>query len=93
MFNKVNCTLEIHIFVQVQQAFAQKVKNGPVEVPYSEPLVLRLITYIITQIDLMHWMTRLSLELIGQSGLGYSFDDLTENAIPHRYAEVSKLLT
>jgi len=28
---------------------------------------------------------RLALEIIGQSGLGYSFDDLTEDTIPHPY--------
>jgi len=40
----------------------------------------------------MSWMTRLALELIGQSGLGYSFDELTENAAPHRYGEAAKSL-
>ena len=37
-------------------------------------------------------MTRLALELIGQSGLGYSFDELTENAVPHEYGIASKQL-
>ncbi|KAF9557445.1 cytochrome P450 [Agrocybe pediades] len=44
------------------------------------------------EIDVMEWMTRLALELIGQSGLGYSFDELTENAVPHRYGEAAKSL-
>ncbi|KXN81939.1 Cytochrome P450 3A6 [Leucoagaricus sp. SymC.cos] len=28
------------------------------------------------EIDILHWMTRIALELIGQSGMGYSFDSL-----------------
>ena len=31
-----------------------------------------------TEIDMFHWMARTALELIGQGGLGYSFDPLTE---------------
>ncbi|KAF8701560.1 Cytochrome P450, partial [Rhizoctonia solani] len=37
------------------------------------------------EVDVHHWMNRTSLELIGQSGLGYSFDDLTEGALPNPY--------
>ncbi|KAF9477913.1 cytochrome P450 [Pholiota conissans] len=43
-------------------------------------------------IDILEWMTRMALELIGQSGLGYSFDDLSENASMHPYALASKKL-
>ncbi|PPR07488.1 hypothetical protein CVT26_013457, partial [Gymnopilus dilepis] len=43
-------------------------------------------------VDIVDWMTRLSLELIGQSGLGYSFDELTKNCTPHRYGLASKQL-
>ncbi|KAF5360939.1 hypothetical protein D9756_005070 [Leucocoprinus leucothites] len=28
------------------------------------------------EVDILHWMTRTALELIGQSGMGYSFDSL-----------------
>ncbi|KAF8181261.1 cytochrome P450 [Pholiota molesta] len=38
------------------------------------------------RIDVMSWMTRTALELIAQSGLGYSFDPLTEDAVPHPYS-------
>lgn len=34
------------------------------------------------EIDMVHWFGRTSLELIGQSGLGYSFDNLDEGP-PH----------
>ncbi|KAF4613945.1 hypothetical protein D9613_007572 [Agrocybe pediades] len=44
------------------------------------------------ELDVMDWMTRLALELIGQTGLGYSFDELTETSKPHRYAQASKQL-
>ena len=47
----------------------------------------------VQQIDIIHWTTRLALELIGQSGLGYSFDDLEEDSIPHPYVLASKQLT
>ncbi|KAI0092453.1 cytochrome P450 [Irpex rosettiformis] len=32
-----------------------------------------------TEIDLHNWMARTALELVGQGGLGYSFDPLTSN--------------
>jgi cytochrome P450 len=44
------------------------------------------------EVDVLGWMTRLALELIGQSGLGYTFDDLTENSVPHEYGLASKQL-
>ena len=44
------------------------------------------------QIDLVSWMARTALELIGQSGLGYSFDSLTEDATPHPYSDSVKKL-
>ncbi|KDR76361.1 hypothetical protein GALMADRAFT_68089 [Galerina marginata CBS 339.88] len=44
------------------------------------------------EIDLLFWMTRTALELIGQSGLGYSFDPLTEDEVPHPYSTSAKQL-
>ncbi|KDR76354.1 hypothetical protein GALMADRAFT_68050 [Galerina marginata CBS 339.88] len=38
------------------------------------------------EIDMVSWMTRTALELIGQSGLGYSFDPLSEDGVPHPYS-------
>ena len=37
-------------------------------------------------------MARTALELIGQSGLGYSFDPLTEHDVPHPFSTAVKLL-
>jgi len=31
------------------------------------------------EVDVLHWMSRTALELIGQSGMGYSFDSLADN--------------
>jgi hypothetical protein len=42
------------------------------------------------QIDMAQWMARTALEIIGQSGLGYSFDPLTENAPEHPYVTAAK---
>ncbi|KAJ2919030.1 hypothetical protein MD484_g1462, partial [Candolleomyces efflorescens] len=43
------------------------------------------------EIDVTHWMARTALELIGQSGLGYTFDPLTENAPEHPYVAAAKM--
>ncbi|KAF8798335.1 cytochrome P450 [Phlegmacium glaucopus] len=44
------------------------------------------------EVDVIAWMTRCALELIGRSGLGYSFDTLADDSVPHRFADVSKQL-
>ncbi|KAJ3515822.1 hypothetical protein NLJ89_g1511 [Agrocybe chaxingu] len=44
------------------------------------------------EVDILGWNTRLAMELIGQSGLGYTFDTLQEGAIPHPFANASKQL-
>lgn len=43
------------------------------------------------EIDVLEWMTRVALELIGQGGLGYSFETLDETK-SNRYANAVKLL-
>ncbi|KAF8809815.1 cytochrome P450 [Phlegmacium glaucopus] len=45
------------------------------------------------EIDVLSWMARTALELIGQSGLGYSFDPLTEDGVPHPYSTAAKLFS
>ena len=40
-------------------------------------------------VDLLGWMGRAALELIGQSGIGYSFDPLTED-VSDEYADAVK---
>ncbi|KAH7873381.1 cytochrome P450 [Lentinula edodes] len=42
------------------------------------------------EIDLLEWMARTALELIGQSGFGYSFDDMMDDVPKHKYSTVIK---
>ncbi|KAF9048762.1 cytochrome P450 [Panaeolus papilionaceus] len=42
------------------------------------------------EIDILTWMTRTSLEVIGQSGFGYSFEPLTEGGKSHPYSTCVK---
>ncbi|KAG6893954.1 hypothetical protein C0992_008024, partial [Termitomyces sp. T32_za158] len=41
-------------------------------------------------VDVLHWMSRAALEMIGQSGLGYSFDPLVEGTPPHPFCGAAK---
>ncbi|PIL27364.1 hypothetical protein GSI_10511 [Ganoderma sinense ZZ0214-1] len=40
--------------------------------------------------DILHWMSRAALELIGQAGVGYSFDRLVEDEDGNPFAEAAK---
>ncbi|KAE9391109.1 cytochrome P450 [Gymnopus androsaceus JB14] len=42
------------------------------------------------EIDLLGWMARTALELIGQSGFGYSFDNMEDDVPKHKYSLVIK---
>lgn len=42
------------------------------------------------EIDILHWMTRTALELIGKSGMGYSFDSLEDENDYHPYSRSVK---
>ncbi|KAF8150007.1 cytochrome P450 [Crassisporium funariophilum] len=44
------------------------------------------------EVDILAWMTRCALELIGRSGLGFSFDTLAEDSVPHPYGLAAKQL-
>ncbi|KIK57108.1 hypothetical protein GYMLUDRAFT_774192 [Collybiopsis luxurians FD-317 M1] len=44
------------------------------------------------EVDILAWMARTALELIGQSGLGYSFDPLTGEECAHPYSKMIKEL-
>jgi len=41
---------------------------------------------------MLSWMSRTALELIGQAGLGYSFDSLEDEAVTHPYVKTMKQL-
>jgi hypothetical protein len=47
---------------------------------------------VFDKIDVSLWMTRTALELIGQSGLGYSFEPLTEDGKDHIFSKSVKEL-
>ncbi|KIK57095.1 hypothetical protein GYMLUDRAFT_247353 [Collybiopsis luxurians FD-317 M1] len=40
------------------------------------------------EVDILSWMARTALELVGQAGLGYSFDPLTSGEATHPYTEI-----
>uniref|UniRef100_D8Q919 Cytochrome P450 n=1 Tax=Schizophyllum commune (strain H4-8 / FGSC 9210) TaxID=578458 RepID=D8Q919_SCHCM len=44
------------------------------------------------EIDMLHWTSRTALELIGRTGLGYSFDTPAADAVAHPYAATLKEL-
>ncbi|KAG5653381.1 hypothetical protein H0H81_000768 [Sphagnurus paluster] len=44
------------------------------------------------EVDVLQWMTRAALEMIGQSGLGFSFDSLVEGHAEHPYSKSIKEL-
>ncbi|KAL0947926.1 hypothetical protein HGRIS_010557 [Hohenbuehelia grisea] len=44
------------------------------------------------QIDMLEWVARTALELVGQAGLGFSFDPLTEDGPVHPYSASMKNL-
>lgn len=43
------------------------------------------------EVDILDWMTRTALEIVGQGGLGYSFDPLIED-VPNACAEAMRAL-
>ena len=45
-----------------------------------------------TELDILVWMSRISLELIGQAGIGVSFDTLSEESPPSEYMLSAKQL-
>ncbi|KAL1745738.1 cytochrome P450 [Schizophyllum fasciatum] len=44
------------------------------------------------EVDILHWMGRTALELVGRGGLGYSFDSLLPGEPSHEYATSIKEL-
>jgi hypothetical protein len=45
-----------------------------------------------TELDMLVWLSRVSLELIGQAGIGVSFDTLSETSLPNEYMLAAKQL-
>ncbi|KAF9261492.1 cytochrome P450 [Marasmius fiardii PR-910] len=74
---------QLPIFYEVthrlQNTLAARVQNGPQEVPR-----------LANKIEMLSWMGRAALELIGQSGFGYSFDTLADEEHAHPYVRAIK---
>jgi len=45
-----------------------------------------------TELDMLVWLSRVSLELIGQAGIGVSFDTLSDTSPPNEYMLAAKRL-
>ncbi|KAL1946289.1 hypothetical protein VTO73DRAFT_15416 [Trametes versicolor] len=77
VFSAKHLRTVVPIFYQVTDKLIQAISN---RVPtHSES----------TDIDVLAWMSRAALELIGQGGIGYSFDPLIED-ISDAYADAAK---
>jgi len=57
-----------------------------------EDTLVRLLHGGPTDLDMLVWMSRVSLELIGQAGIGVSFDTLAETSAPSEYMLAAKQL-
>jgi hypothetical protein len=73
---------------QLGDAFESIIKGGAQEVLLSSWYHNALL--IQRQIDVLEWFTRTALELIAQSGLGYSIDPLTDESDTHPYIAATK---
>lgn len=58
-----------------------------------EETLARLLHGGCTELDMLIWMSRFSLESIGQAGIGIPFDTLAETSPPSEYILASKQLT
>jgi hypothetical protein len=67
------------------------VENGPQEVCDCRSSVDLFLTDF-DQINVLSWMTRTALEIIGQTGFGYSFDPLAEDGNDHIFSKSVKEL-
>ncbi|KAG6814475.1 hypothetical protein H0H93_012909, partial [Arthromyces matolae] len=80
MLNPVFSTAYMRNMVPVFSDIARKIENA------IKPKLVNGAQ----EVDLLHWMGRAALEMIGQSGFGYSFDPLVEDARPHSFCEAAK---
>ena len=57
-----------------------------------EDTLVNLLQCGSTELDMLVWMSRVSLELIGQAGIGVSFDTLSEATPPSEHGLAAKQL-
>ncbi|KAE9385219.1 cytochrome P450 [Gymnopus androsaceus JB14] len=60
--------------------------------PMFNDIAQKLENTLNKRIDLLGWMARTALELIGQSGFGYSFDNMEDDVPKHKYSLIIKNL-
>ncbi|KAF7768274.1 hypothetical protein Agabi119p4_7517 [Agaricus bisporus var. burnettii] len=70
MLNPVFSTGHMREMTPIVYGVAQRLREAIINQVQDKP----------SEIDMLHWMTRTSLEIIGQSGMGYSFDSLENDA-------------
>ncbi|KAI0052745.1 cytochrome P450 [Auriscalpium vulgare] len=58
----------------------------------TEDSMTQLLHFGSVELDMLVWMSRTSLELIGQAGVGVSFDTLAETSPPNPYMVAAKQL-
>ncbi|EFI26780.1 hypothetical protein CC1G_15703 [Coprinopsis cinerea okayama7 len=77
-----------HVSQKLREGIKQQLAEGKDEVRTIDPdrCHYRLTSDDHTQIDILSWSTRTALELIGQSGLGYSFDTLESDTPEHPFS-------
>ncbi|PPQ88977.1 hypothetical protein CVT25_005076 [Psilocybe cyanescens] len=76
----------------VKHSLLSKVHSGPQEIREVQSWANSDSISYFTALHNIFWTTRLALELIAQTGPGYSFDELTENSPQHRFEIVSRKL-
>lgn len=82
MFNPVFSVANIREMVPVFYSVTHRLRDSIAKKVSNGP----------QEIDMVSWMGRTTLELIGQSGFGYSFDTLAENVTPNPYSAAMKSL-
>jgi hypothetical protein len=67
-------------------------KKSETDLVQLEDTMVNLLQCGSTELDMLIWMSRVSLELIGQAGIGVSFDTLSETSLPSEHVLTAKQL-
>ncbi|KAF6748132.1 cytochrome P450 [Ephemerocybe angulata] len=69
---------------KLENSIKQQITQGKTEVRRPDSMRTDFVA-LNKSIDILSWMTRTALELIGQSGFGYSFDSLKPDSTQHPF--------
>ncbi|KAH9917871.1 cytochrome P450 [Epithele typhae] len=78
LLNPVFSAAHVRDMTGIFYGVSHKVTPSPFSVMHSSRVCLPLGT---REFDINDWMGRTTLEMLGQAGLGYSFDDFTDNSM------------